>query len=89
MRLLDLRYAKILNCPNLPHVPMLTGSLVAIVTPMSPDGALDFARLKSLIDWHVAEGTDGIVIVGTTTFIHIKVLLHVLFTVLISSIRLP
>ena len=45
---------------------MLTGSLVAIVTPMLPDGALDFARLKSLIDWHVQEGTDGIVIVGTT-----------------------
>ena len=45
---------------------MLTGSLVAIVTPMLPDGALDFARLKSLIDWHVSEGTDGIVIVGTT-----------------------
>jgi 4-hydroxy-tetrahydrodipicolinate synthase len=45
---------------------MLTGSLVAIVTPMLPDGALDFARLKSLINWHVAEGTDGIVIVGTT-----------------------
>ena len=45
---------------------MLTGSLVAIVTPMLPDGALDFARLKTLIDWHIAEGTDGIVIVGTT-----------------------
>ena len=45
---------------------MLTGSLVAIVTPMLPDGALDFARLKHLIDWHVNEGTDGIVIVGTT-----------------------
>ena len=45
---------------------MLTGSLVAIVTPMLPDGALDFARLKNLIDWHVREGTDGIVIVGTT-----------------------
>jgi 4-hydroxy-tetrahydrodipicolinate synthase len=45
---------------------MLTGSLVAIVTPMLADGALDFPRLKSLIDWHVAEGTDGIVIVGTT-----------------------
>jgi 4-hydroxy-tetrahydrodipicolinate synthase len=45
---------------------MLTGSLVAIVTPMLPDGALDFARLKSLIDWHVSQGTDGIVIVGTT-----------------------
>ena len=45
---------------------MLTGSLVAIVTPMLPDGALDFARLKNLIDWHIGEGTDGIVIVGTT-----------------------
>ena len=45
---------------------MLTGSLVAIVTPMVPDGALDFARLKSLIEWHISEGTDGIVIVGTT-----------------------
>ena len=45
---------------------MLSGSLVAIVTPMTADGALDFPALKSLIDWHVAEGTDGIVIVGTT-----------------------
>ncbi len=47
-------------------VVTLKGSMVAIVTPMLPDGALDFERLKSLIDWHVAEGTDGIVIVGTT-----------------------
>jgi 4-hydroxy-tetrahydrodipicolinate synthase len=45
---------------------MLTGSLVAIVTPMLADGGLDFPRLKALIDWHVQEGTDGIVIVGTT-----------------------
>jgi 4-hydroxy-tetrahydrodipicolinate synthase len=45
---------------------MLSGSLVAIVTPMKADGALDFPGLKSLIDWHVQEGTDGIVIVGTT-----------------------
>jgi 4-hydroxy-tetrahydrodipicolinate synthase len=45
---------------------MLSGSLVAIVTPMLADGALDLPRLKSLIDWHVAEGTDGVVIVGTT-----------------------
>jgi 4-hydroxy-tetrahydrodipicolinate synthase len=45
---------------------MLSGSLVAIVTPMAADGALDLPRLKALIDWHVAEGTDGIVIVGTT-----------------------
>ncbi|MCK9258811.1 MAG: 4-hydroxy-tetrahydrodipicolinate synthase [Azoarcus sp.] len=45
---------------------MITGSIVAIVTPMNEDGSLDFPRLRSLIDWHVAEGTDGIVIVGTT-----------------------
>jgi 4-hydroxy-tetrahydrodipicolinate synthase len=45
---------------------MITGSLVAIVTPMRADGALDLARFKSLIDWHVAEGTDAIVVVGTT-----------------------
>jgi 4-hydroxy-tetrahydrodipicolinate synthase len=45
---------------------MLSGSLVAIVTPMKDDGALDLPGLKTLIDWHVAEGTDGIVIVGTT-----------------------
>ena len=45
---------------------MLSGSLVAIVTPMREDGALDLPSLKSLIDWHVQEGTDGIVIVGTT-----------------------
>jgi 4-hydroxy-tetrahydrodipicolinate synthase len=49
---------------------MITGSLVAIVTPMKSgeeqDGALDFAAFRRLIDWHVEEGTDGIVVVGTT-----------------------
>ena len=45
---------------------MATGSLVAIVTPMSDDGALDLDALRRLVDWHIAEGTDGIVIVGTT-----------------------
>ncbi|MBN8440789.1 MAG: 4-hydroxy-tetrahydrodipicolinate synthase [Thauera sp.] len=45
---------------------MITGSIVAIVTPMQDDGSLDLPRLRSLIDWHVAEGSDGIVIVGTT-----------------------
>ena len=45
---------------------MLTGSIVAIVTPMREDGGLDLARFRSLMDWHVAEGTDGIVVVGTT-----------------------
>ena len=45
---------------------MLTGSLVAIVTPMLEDGSLDLARFKNLIDWHIVEGTQGIVVVGTT-----------------------
>jgi 4-hydroxy-tetrahydrodipicolinate synthase len=45
---------------------MITGSLVAIITPMLEDGRLDLARFKGLIDWHIAEGTDGIVVVGTT-----------------------
>lgn len=45
---------------------MLQGCLVAIATPMSADGALDFDALVRLIDWHIAEGTAGIVIVGTT-----------------------
>jgi len=44
----------------------LRGSLVAIVTPMSDDGALDLEAFRSLLDWHIAEGTDGIVVVGTT-----------------------
>jgi len=45
---------------------MITGSLVAIVTPMLEDGRLDIPRFKALIDWHIAEATDGIVVVGTT-----------------------
>ncbi|QWD79145.1 4-hydroxy-tetrahydrodipicolinate synthase [Polynucleobacter sp. MWH-Spelu-300-X4] len=44
----------------------ISGSLVAIVTPMHADGSLDLPALRQLIDWHIAEGTDGIVIVGTT-----------------------
>lgn len=45
---------------------MLKGSLVAIVTPMREEGSLDLERLRALIDFHVREGTDGIVVVGTT-----------------------
>lgn len=44
----------------------IQGSLVAIATPMHADGSLDIPCLRKLIDWHIAEGTDGIVIVGTT-----------------------
>ncbi len=45
---------------------MLKGSLVAIVTPMQAGGALDLRGLAKLVDFHVANGTSGIVVVGTT-----------------------
>jgi 4-hydroxy-tetrahydrodipicolinate synthase len=45
---------------------MIRGSIVAIVTPMSEDGSVDFPALERLVEWHIAEGTDGIVAVGTT-----------------------
>jgi len=45
---------------------MILGSLVALVTPMNSDGSVDWAALKQLVEWHVAEGTHGIVAVGTT-----------------------
>ncbi|WP_022652519.1 4-hydroxy-tetrahydrodipicolinate synthase [Aquaspirillum serpens] len=45
---------------------MLTGSLVAIVTPMLEDGSVDYAALDRLVDFHIDNGTSGIVAVGTT-----------------------
>ena len=45
---------------------MIKGSLVAIVSPMREDGSLDFDAYRRLIEWHIAEGTNGIVSVGTT-----------------------
>ena len=45
---------------------MVSGSLVAIVTPMQPGGELDLAALARLIDFHVENGTAAIVVVGTT-----------------------
>ncbi len=45
---------------------MFSGSLVALVTPMRQDGAVDFACLEKLVDWHVEQGSDGLVIAGTT-----------------------
>jgi 4-hydroxy-tetrahydrodipicolinate synthase len=44
----------------------ITGSIVALVTPMHDDGSVDYAALRRLIDWHIAEGTDCIGVVGTT-----------------------
>lgn len=45
---------------------MITGSLVALVTPMHNNGDVDWSALKSLVEWHIAQGTHGIVAVGTT-----------------------
>jgi len=44
----------------------ITGSIVALVTPMLEDGSVDYPTLRKLVDWHIAEGTDCIGVVGTT-----------------------
>ena len=44
----------------------ITGSIVALITPLLEDGSVDYPTLRQLIDWHVAEGTDCIGVVGTT-----------------------
>jgi 4-hydroxy-tetrahydrodipicolinate synthase len=44
----------------------ITGSIVALATPMHTDGSVDYPTLRTLIDWHIAEGTDCIGVVGTT-----------------------
>ena len=44
----------------------IVGSIVALVTPMLEDGSVDYPALRRLIDWHIAEGTDCIGVVGTT-----------------------
>jgi 4-hydroxy-tetrahydrodipicolinate synthase len=44
----------------------ITGSIVALATPMHDDGSVDYPTLRKLIDWHIAEGTDCIGVVGTT-----------------------
>lgn len=49
-----------------PSTSQITGSIVALVTPMHDDGAVDYPALRKLIDWHILEGTDCIGVVGTT-----------------------
>ena len=44
----------------------ISGSIVALVTPMLEDGSIDYPHLRSLIDWHIEQGTDCIGVVGTT-----------------------
>ena len=45
---------------------MLTGSIVALITPMRADGSVNYEQLQALVEWHIANGTDAIVAVGTT-----------------------
>ncbi|HZF17690.1 MAG TPA: 4-hydroxy-tetrahydrodipicolinate synthase [Steroidobacteraceae bacterium] len=45
---------------------MFSGSMVAVVTPMTDDGGIDAAAWRRLVEWHIAEGTDAIVVAGTT-----------------------
>jgi len=44
----------------------ITGSIVALITPMLEDGSIDYPHLRKLIDWHISQGTDCIGVVGTT-----------------------
>ena len=71
----------------------LKGSLVALVTPMIPNGDVDYVALENLIDWHIEKGTDGIVSVGTTgesATVNIKEHLEVIsYTVKYVNSRIP
>ncbi|MBP9149374.1 MAG: dihydrodipicolinate synthase family protein, partial [Rhodoferax sp.] len=44
----------------------ITGSIVAMITPMLPDGSVDYPGVRKLVDWHIDQGTDCIGVVGTT-----------------------
>jgi len=71
----------------------LQGSLVAIVTPLNKSGEVDYASLENLLNWHIEEGTDGIVSVGTTgesATLDIKEHIEVIdFTVKFINKRIP
>ena len=45
---------------------MFHGSIVALVTPMNPDGSIDFASYLKLLEFHINNNSDGVVVVGTT-----------------------
>ena len=45
---------------------MFQGSIVALVTPMNPDGSIDVDNFKKLLDFHIENKTDGVVVLGTT-----------------------
>ena len=52
--------------PTPKDMNMITGSIVALATPLHPDASVDYPTLRKLVDWHVTEGTDCIGVVGTT-----------------------
>ena len=52
--------------PTKPDMTPITGCIVALATPMLEDGSVDYPALRRLVDWHIAEGTDCIGVVGTT-----------------------
>jgi Dihydrodipicolinate synthetase family len=63
------RYTLHCTATALPCTPQLEiggGSYVALVTPMTPSGAVDEQTLRALLQWHAASGTDGVVVLGTT-----------------------
>ena len=72
---------------------VLQGSLVALVTPMLPNGDVDYSCLEDLIDWHIGQGTNGIVSVGTTgesATLNVKEHVDVIaFTVKHTNKRIP
>ena len=45
---------------------MIQGSIVALITPFNEDGSVNYDRLRELVDWHIEEGTDAILALGTT-----------------------
>lgn len=72
---------------------VLKGSFVALVTPMFEDGVIDYDSLKHLINWHIENGTSGIVSVGTTgesSTLSVQEHLDVIrYTIKISDNRIP
>src|SRR5205085_9667616 len=60
------RLARIAHPGRIRLMTPITGSIVALATPMHDDGSVDYETLRKLIDWHIAEGTDCIGVVGTT-----------------------
>ncbi|MDO4266080.1 MAG: 4-hydroxy-tetrahydrodipicolinate synthase [Eubacteriales bacterium] len=72
---------------------MVTGSIVALVTPFHEDGSVNYEKLEELLEWHVANGTDGILVLGTSgessTLSHEEDAEVLKFTVKTINHRLP